>query len=201
MRATTMRHRMAAALVAALSTAGCGDLAREGRSPVLLVVDRLEAASGAQGTSAPFGGTLQSDVITVVRGSATIFSDSGRVTMRLLSKDALATPTALNAVTIARYRVTFRRSDGRNVPGVDVPHPFDSAVTFTVPASGFIQHAFELVRHVAKEDAPLAALSNSVVTISTIADVTFFGRDQAGNAVSATSSIGIIFGNFGDPQS
>jgi hypothetical protein len=36
--------------------------------------------------------------------------------------------------------------------------------------------------------------------ISTIADVTFYGRDQAGNDVSATGSIGIDFGNFGDPQ-
>jgi len=30
--------------------------------------------------------------------------------------------------------------------------------------------------------------------------VTFYGRDQAGNDVSATGSIGIVFGNFADPN-
>jgi hypothetical protein len=61
--------------------------------------------------------------------------------------------------------------------------------------------SFELIRHLAKEDAPLRALaSNVAVTIATIADVTFFGRDQTGNELSATGSIGVIFGDFGDPE-
>ena len=41
-------------------------------------------------------------------------------------------PTSNNAITVNRYRVTYRRSDGRNTPGVDVPYAFDGAVTFTV---------------------------------------------------------------------
>ena len=47
-----------------------------------------------------------------------------------------AAPTPLNQVTFTRYRVVYRRTDGRNAPGVDVPFPFDSAVTFTVPRDG-----------------------------------------------------------------
>jgi hypothetical protein len=188
------------AVAGALVASGCGDLVRQGRSPVMLVIDRLEAASGAQ-QSAQFGGTLDSDVITIVEGNPTIFSDSGRVTMRILHKDPAAGPSGINAVTITRYRVTYRRSDGRNIPGVDVPQPFDSAVTFTVAPGVAVQHTFELVRHLAKEDAPLAALVvNLAVTIATVADITFFGRDQAGNAVSTTGSIGVIFGDFGDPD-
>ena len=186
---------------AATATAGCSDFIRQDRSPVTLVIDRLEAASGASGTSAAFGGTLNSDVITIVDNSPTVFSDSGRVTMRLIMKDALAAPSAVNAVTINRYRVTFRRSDGRNTPGVDVPQPFESAVTFTVAPGTTASQSFELVRHLAKEDAPLRALaSNVAVTIATIADVTFFGRDQTGTELSATGSIGVIFGDFGDPE-
>jgi hypothetical protein len=188
-------------VAAATAAAGCSDFIRQDRSPVTLIIDRLEAASGASGTSAAYGGTLNSDVITIVDDSPTIFSDSGRVTMRLIMKDALAAPSAVNAVTINRYRVAFRRSDGRNTPGVDVPQPFESAVTFNVAPGTTATQSFELIRHLAKEDAPLRALaSNVAVTIATIADVTFFGRDQTGNELSVTGSIGVIFGDFGDPE-
>jgi hypothetical protein len=104
----------------------------------------------------------------------------------------------LNQVTVNRYRVQYRRADGHNVPGVDVPYDFDSAFTVTVPATGNAEAAFEIVRHSAKEEAPLAALRFNDDIISTIAEVTFYGRDQAGNEVSASASIGINFGNFAD---
>ena len=176
------------------ASAACGDFIRQDRSPVTLVIDRLEAASGE---SATFSGTLQSDVVT----NGGIISDSGRVTMRLIPKDVGTAPTTANGVTIQRYRVTFRRSDGRNTPGVDVPFPFDSAVTFTVPPTGIVTHSFELIRHIAKLEAPLAALAQSIGLIySTIADVTFFGHDQAGNELFVTGSIGVQFGNFADPD-
>lgn len=181
------------ALLAAASS-GCSDFIRQDRSPVTLVIDRIEASAGESST---FAGTLQSDVLT--KGG--IISDSGRVTMRLIMKDIGSTPSPINGVTISRYRVTFRRADGRSAPGVDVPYPFDSAVTFTVPPSGFIAHTFELIRHVAKAESPLSTLrSPNLVIISTVADVTFYGRDQAGNELSAVSSIGVQFGDFADPN-
>jgi hypothetical protein len=195
----TLRHSMFsfAFIAAALSAGGCSDFIRQDRSPVTLVIDRLEAASGASGTAGTFSGTLQSDVIT----NGGIFNDSGRVTMRSIMKDVFTAPTAVNAVTIQRYRVSFRRSDGRNTPGVDVPQPFESAVTFTVPPNAAASQSFELIRHLAKEEAPLRALATNVaVTIATIADVTFYGRDQTGNELSATGSIGVIFGDFADPE-
>ena len=174
---------------------GCGDLATQDRASVILVIDALQAASGAS-TTQTFTGTLQSDVET--KGG--IFSDSGRATFRLISKDLGEAITATNAVTINRYLVTYRRTDGRNTPGVDVPYPFDSAFTATIPAATTVQVVFELVRHNTKFEQPLLGLVNSPVTLSTIADVTFFGRDQAGRELSATGSIGIQFGNFADPQ-
>lgn len=175
-------------------TAGCGEFIRQDRSPVTLVIDALEAASGAD-DSPTFSGTLQSDVVT----GGSVFSDPGRVTIRLIMKDVLAGPTAVNAVTINRYRVTFRRSDGRITPGVDVPHPFDSAVTFTVAPGAAVARSFELIRHISKVEGPLFALRNSFLIIYTVADVTFFGRDQTGTELSATGSIGVQFGNFADP--
>ena len=182
------------------AAAGCGDVVRQDRSPVSLVIESLTGASGASGNVGTFSGTLQSDVLTIVDDSPTIFSDSGQVTMRFVMKDILTTPSAVNAVTINRYRVTFRRSDGRNTPGVDVPFPFDSAVTFTIAPGGAVTQAFELIRHVAKMEAPLAALQSSPVIISTVADITFFGHDLAGNELSASGSLGIQFGNFADPN-
>ncbi len=202
---------LAAVALAAALAAGCGEVSRSGRSPSQLVIVTLEGASGAEPDD--FGTTMFSDVETLVDEQVegetvqvpTIFADNGRVTLRLILKDqgvpgVGAAPSALNAVTISRYRVTYRRADGRNTPGVDVPFPFDSGVTFTVPADGEITAGFGIVRITAKQEAPLAALVNSNVYIQTIADVTFYGRDQAGNDVSITGSIGISFGNFGDPE-
>ena len=180
------------ALVAVSSA--CGEFTREGRAPVVLVVDSLIVGDDEQGT-------LLSDVIT----KNSTFNDMAEVEMRLILKDpgppgVTVGPSLLNAVTITRYRVEYRRSDGRNTQGVDVPYSFDSALTFNVPSDGSATGVFQIVRHAAKEEAPLKALANNLDIISTIAYVTFYGHDQAGNDVSATATIGVDFGNFADPQ-
>jgi hypothetical protein len=205
------RIKFAGVALAVLAASGCGEVARSGRSPVMPVILSLEGASGA--TPEELGSPLYSDVVTIVQrtvggnqvDSPTIFADTGRATFRLVLKDpgvpgADASPSALNSVTFTRYRVVYRRADGRNTPGVDVPYPIDGASTGTIEGSETGGVAFELVRHVAKLEAPLFALRDSAVTISTIADVTFYGRDAAGNEVSVTGQIGVNFGNFGDPQ-
>ena len=178
-------------LIAASSA--CGEFTREGRSPVVLVVDSLFVNDDQ--------GTLNSDVLT--KGST--LNDRAEVEMRVILKDPGApgvtvNPTLLNAVTITRYRVEYRRTDGRSVQGVDVPYAFDSAMTITVPSDGTGTTTFQLVRHSAKEESPLRALSSNFDIISTIAYVTFYGRDQAGNDISATASIGIDFADFADPS-
>jgi len=201
---------LAAALLASLA-AGCGEVSRNGRAPAMPIIMVMEAASGAE--PGEFGGVLHSDVETLVERTIngnqtlvpTVFSDNGRVTMRLQLRDpgvpgVGATPSPMNEITFTRYRVTYRRADGRNTPGVDVPYPFDSAVTFTVPAEGNVTGTFTIVRHTQKEEAPLRALITNGVIISTLADVTFYGHDLAGNEVTTTGTIGIFFGNFGDPE-
>ena len=93
----------------------------------------------------------------------------------------------------------FTRADGRNVPGVDVPYGFDGAATVTV-SDGESSVAFEIVRHIMKQEAPLGALASNAATIATIAEVTFYGRDLAGREVSVSGRMLINFGNFADPQ-
>jgi hypothetical protein len=197
-----------AALIAV--TVSCGDVVRQGSSPVFLVIDTLQGIRG--GASASLGSsTLVSDVITNITAPApctlvapcpTIFGDSGTATLRAPLKDIGATaalgPTTNNEVTINRVRVDYSRADGRNTPGVDVPFGFDSAVTGTIAVGTSLTIGFELVRNVAKQEAPLAQLRSSSNFISTIAKVTFFGVDRTGNALSVTGQIQIEFGNFGD---
>ena len=195
---------MAALALAALA-AGCGNLAQQGRSPVQLVILSLQGAPGQE--SDELGAVLHSDVLDHFEEDdvcfSTLFSDPGQVTMSLVLKDqgvpgTTAEPSALNAVTINRYRVSYRRADGRNTPGVDVPFGFDGAVTFTVPADGNVSSGFELVRVIAKRENPLAPLVTNGNGMTVLADVTFFGSDLAGNAVQATGSIQVEFANWGD---
>lgn len=197
-----------AALVAA--SVSCGDVSREGSSPVYLVIDFLGGIRGAATLGTPTA-NLVSDVITNVTSPApcttdnpcpTIFSDPGQVVLRAPLKNLGTTgtlaPTTNNEVTINRYRVEYIRADGRNTPGVDVPYGFDGAITGTVPANGTLTIGFELVRIVAKEESPLVQLRNSPNFLSLIAKVTFYGQDRTGNAVSVMGQILISAGNFGD---
>ena len=58
---------------------------------------------------------------------------------------------------------------------------------------------FALVRAQAKIEAPLKSLAGGggAALISTIADVTFYGKDQTGNDVAATGSIsGFVFNDL-----
>jgi hypothetical protein len=172
---------------------------REGRSPAYLIVDSVLAASGTDQT---FSNTLNSDVLT----KNSIFADSGQATMTLALKDIgpaanPAAPTTNNFVTLTRYHVQYRRSDGRNAQGVDVPYAFDGSSTATITDSA-TSFTFTLVRVQAKLEAPLVNLAGSggANTISTIADVTFYGTDQAGNEVQAAGSISVNFSDWADPQ-
>ncbi len=209
--------RLVAAVVCAISAASCGsELLRRGRSPVMLVIRSIEGASGA--TPEEFVANLQSDVQVLVRQDVggvevrvpTIFNDLVRVEVELLQKDqgSLLTPgggtqtSPLNNVTITRYRVTFRRADGRNTPGVDVPYSIDGAVTRTLAVGDTADIIFDIVRHQAKLDPPLRNLVGfkGLNFITTVADITIWGRDMNGNEVTASGSIDVQFGDFGDEE-
>ena len=185
------------AILIVLASTGCGEMTRQGDASSYLVMNLLEAAPGA--TPDDFGGTLLSDVITVVDDVPGVYNDIGAVTLSLAMKDPLIAPSSTNAITINRYRVRYIRSDGRNTPGVDVPYGFDGAMTMTVSGGG-VTGTFEIVRHVEKLEAPLAALTINGVIISTLAELTFYGHDQTGREVSVTARMLIDFGNFADPE-
>lgn len=208
------RGGAAAVLVAAMLSSGCGEFVRQSRSPSQVVIDGILTSRSSTDTVIP-GGDFGSPITVPLFQPGPLYSDVppsnelprqdlGEAALRVILKDpgasgAPTTPSSLNAVTITRYTVTYKRfggPTGQNTPGVDVPHPIDGAVTLTIPAGGTGKATIELVRHVAKREAPLAALGNGFVQLTMIAEVTFYGRDQAGNTVSVTGNVQIIFGNF-----
>lgn len=204
-----IRHALGALAVAVtvVSTAGCAALDETGSGPVLLIMESVTGSRGGDGT---FTTSLLSDVQTLVEvtvGGTTVrqpttFNDLGRATIRAEMKNTITptTPTALHAVTISRYRVRFRRTDGQNREGIDIPYGFDGGTTATIAVGASQAVSFDLVRHQAKQEAPLRNLINGggLRFISTIAEVTFYGRDQAGNEVAITGNIDVQFGDFGD---
>jgi hypothetical protein len=189
-----------------VASASCGYLNKNGRSPVYLVIDTLTASSGAKPSE--FGSILESDVVTNIKTTVdgkevlvpTVFEDLAKLAVHMTPKDAAAAVTPTNNVTVTGYHVEFKRSDGRNTKGVDVPYGFDGAATGTFGNSGG-SITIVIVRAQAKLEAPLKALAGGggAVIISTIAEVTLYGRDQNGNDISVTGNISVNFADWGDP--
>jgi hypothetical protein len=174
-----------------LSTVSCGgELLRTGRSPVYLIV--TDVTAGAE------GGALTSFLLSDVLTNGSAFNDNVQLTLRVEPKNPSVALTAINTVTMTRYHVDFKRTDGRNRPGIDVPYSIDGALGASISTSGAV--TFELVRHQAKREPPLANIAGGggLRLLSTIAEITVYGRDQNGNELMATASIDVHFGDFGD---
>jgi hypothetical protein len=192
--------------LAIAASAACGP-AQPGRASSYVIVRSFEAASGAR--PGEFSATLASDVVTLVSTTIdgeqvrvpTRFEDTGRVTFVLAMKEPDREPAPANFVTFQRYRVTYARADGRNQPGVDVPYSFDGALTVTVTGEP-VSTSLTLVRAQAKDEPPLRQLAagGGARAVATIAEVTFYGHDQAGRGVTAVAAISIHFADWGDPN-
>jgi hypothetical protein len=197
---------LAATISVAAGSLSCGSVVRDGSSPMFLVVNLLQGQQGGS-TAGTLGNPLVSSVLTFRTAPApcttttpcpTYFNDTGQVVLSLVPKNigSATAPSTNNEVTITRFHVSYARADGRNTPGVDVPWPFDGAVTGTVQIGTQLTLGFELVRIAAKQEPPLAALASTTTVLTTIASVTFYGQDLVGNAISTTGTIQIDFGSF-----
>ena len=204
----TVVARLTAAVLCFAVTAGCGgELLRTGRGPVYLTVVEMLAHNGAKDEEEA---VLFSDVLTYVDRQVNgqqvkvpmVFSDTGVATLRVSMKNPTALSSDLNSVTITRYRVDYRRSDGRNTPGTDVPYGFEAGTSATISVDREGEVPFDLVRHSAKEEPPLRNLvdNGGQGFIYTTAEVTFYGRDQNGNEIVITGFITVNFADFGDPE-
>jgi len=205
---TVGRFVGAAACVISLASCG-GEMLRTGRAPVQLVISSMSASAGGA-TGGSGSAFLLSDVVILVdqtvNGVTTkvpsVINDSATASILSVpkSKNPDTLTSDLNTVTLTRYHVDFRRTDGRNTPGVDVPYGFDGGLGVSIAANSSQNVAFEIVRHQAKLEPPLKNLASGggLGFISTIAEVTFYGHDQNGNEVTVTGRIDVQFGDFAD---
>ena len=178
------RIRFVVALLAAAALTSCSETVRTGQASSYLVMTSLSGASGVP---------VASDVIS---DKGSIAADTGTASFQLQMRDVLNQPSANNAITLTQFHVEYVRADGHNVPGVDVPYPFDGGLTLTITGTG--SAPFTLVRIQAKEEAPLKALrfGGGAGAINTVARVTFYGHDQTGREVTVTGNVEVNFADW-----
>lgn len=122
MTAFKQLRKLSGAIALLAVSVSCGDVVRQGRSPVYLVVDQLTASPGGVGSAATTTNVLQSDVAVNSPAPCSmttpcIYNDGGTVQLRALRKDVTSTsPTTNSEVTINRYHVSYLRADGHNTP-------------------------------------------------------------------------------------
>ena len=213
---TSRGGRFIPALILCLLVPGCidSDTADDNASNTEVIVVSMQAAEG-QATTAT-GSDLFSDVCLNpdnIVGFCSVTNDNAIVELQAFRKDQSQLASFPNNVVFERYRVTYIRSDGRNVPGTDVPYAFDGVANFVVTVdSASVVRPFIVVRHQAKVEAPLVQLKQVQVTtggsiggggalvLSTIAQIDFYGHDVAGRTVQVTGYLNVVFANFADSQ-
>jgi hypothetical protein len=189
--------RAALAATCVITSVSCGgELLRTGRSPVYLVITGIAATAGSSGEESSF---LLSDVST---DDGAVFNDSVEISLRADAKNTTLPTTSLNDVTMTRYRVVYRRSDGRNNQGSDVPYSFEGGLSTTVPAGNTGAVVFNLVRHQAKLEPPLRNMRGlgGLAILTTVAEITLWGRDQNGNELMVQGFIDVTFADFPDDE-
>jgi hypothetical protein len=188
--------RLAVALGCAAVLTSCGDVVRQGNGNSYLILTSLAGSAGGE-AAGDFTSPLLSDVLFETDTVVSVFNDNGQASLQLAMKDQVGTqPSTVNAITLTQYRVEYLRTDGHNIQGVDVPYTIDGPLTATI--SGSADVGFTLVRHTAKQEAPLRTLRAGASPLTVIARTTFYGADQTGRGVSVTGQMEITFSNFGN---
>jgi hypothetical protein len=143
--------------------------------------------------------TVFSDVIN----NGSIINDNGVAEIKAMPLDPLLEfTTQYMDVMVDQIDVEFRRTDGRNVEGVDVPYRFTQPMNMLVTTLATVKIPFVLIRHVAKMEAPLLALRevpSREFVLQLVAVVTIHGKDLGGNRVApVTGYISVWCANFAD---
>jgi hypothetical protein len=187
------------ALVMAACSKACNGVENDSTSGTMLQIVSL-TGNDLEGTDGST--TVFSDVIT----NGSIINDNGVADIIALPLNPMLDSIQITPymdVLIDQIDVEFRRTDGRNVEGVDVPYRFTQPMSMLVPINGETQIPFVLIRHVAKLEPPLLALReipSREFILQLVAVVTIHGKDQGGHRVApVTGYITVWCGNFADP--
>jgi hypothetical protein len=182
-----MRFGAAVGAVLALAMAGCSaDYVEGDRSSVLLLIESIND-----------GAPVMSDVRGSGENPDTIVNCLTQVKVSVRAKNPTLTATAVQDVRLTRYEVSYRRSDGRGVEGVDVPYTISGNMTITVPAGGdTTSFPVDLVRHQAKLLPPLSNITG-LQLVTMFADVALNGATISGSNVSAQGTVQVTFADYG----
>jgi hypothetical protein len=187
------RTHVLASLVAlfALAHGGCtAEFAEDSQATVILRILEMEAEAGDDPQPSAF---LNSDV-------RPIFNDNVTITVEALPKNPNVAVDAFHEdVLVQRYEVNYRRSDGQNREGIDVPYRITGGVSTLVPYGDDAEVVFVVVRHQAKFEPPLTNLAGpGGVVLTVVAEITLHGQTTSGRAVTARGFLTINFADFSD---
>ena len=189
---------MAALLPLILLLLSCNPIENDSTSASIIY---LESLMGVDLEDNP-ANYIQSDVLyeDSNAGTSTIIADIAIASMRaeMLSPALTTLPSQYNDVMIDRYVVSYFRSDGRNQPGVDIPHTFEGQLSIIINIGSTESFGFVIVREVAKAQTPLINLRNArdAGVLEVTAKIEFYGHDMANRNIKVVGYISIFFANY-----
>lgn len=180
-----MRVRAVAGIVAGLAMVACSaDYVEQSQSTILLVLTDINTG----------GAPILSDVRGPEGG---IFNCQTSIGLTTFLKNPTAPTVDSENVILQRYDVSYVRSDGRAVEGVDVPYRFSAPLTATIAPGDNITVVVDIVRHQAKIEPPLSNITGLDIVEMT-ANVTFYGATISRQAVSASGVATIRFADYAE---
>ena len=179
-----MRLRAVAGIVLGLVMVACSaDYVDQSKATVLVVLSSINS-----------GAPIMSDV----RGdSGTIINCQTDIVVTTILKNPGNPGSPVENVILQRYDVSYVRSDGRAVEGVDVPYRFSAPMTATAEPGGDTALTIDIVRHQAKIEPPLASIIGLQIVEMTV-NVTVFGETVSRKAVSASGAATIRFADYAE---
>jgi hypothetical protein len=191
-----MKLKIFGLIIAVLAMAACNAVENDSTSATMLQIISMTGndLQGNEGST-----TVFSDVIT----NGSIINDNGVAEMIAVTLDPLYSAnneiTPYMDVLVDQIDVDFRRTDGRNVEGVDVPYSFNQPMSMLVSFAETVKIPFILIRHEAKREAPLLRLRENFDVLQLVAVVTIHGKDLGGHRVApVTGYVSVWCANFAD---
>jgi hypothetical protein len=154
-------------------------------------------------TSVNAGTPMDSDVRHGTNAEDTtpfVCADRAIVTVAVRFKNLqIPTPSVPNAVFLESYEVKYTRTDGRGTEGIDVPYRITGNLTLAVDAteSDNSEVAIEVVRRQAKLEPPLSTINQNAL-LTTMAEITLYGRTTSGQRVTSSGRMQITFADYGE---
>jgi len=176
----------------------CNPIENETRSASLLYVESI-TGTDIEDNEVNF---VQSDVAVQTGESQQVSVTSDLMTatlgVRTLDPEPIYGTSDYNNVVLNRYVVTYSRTDGNNVEGVDVPYSFEGSLSTEIAVGSTQSLSLVIVREAAKLESPLIELRDGggEVVLTVNAKIEFYGHDLANRKVKATGHLTIYFANY-----